>query len=156
MKANNTIIEKKWSQNDFNKMGWHDCKVHAIAFNDADFELSFDIDYIIKWIEPKDSENFSFKVAPATLVFKNVWNLKVNLEYDLDIRVEDVHRSNPCQPKNKGMEGVLEYDWGIVLSTGEISFKSVGYNQYIRQAAFITEKQILEINQRGGISFSKD
>ncbi|MEJ6979425.1 hypothetical protein WG906_03130 [Pedobacter sp. P351] len=40
-----------WTEQDFDNMGWHDSSIYGIAFG-RPYELSFDIDYIFKWVEP--------------------------------------------------------------------------------------------------------
>jgi hypothetical protein len=67
-----------WTDADFVTMGWHDATVHAIAFHEDEqnAELLLDLDYIVRWIDPEPpAEHLTFLVAPATLVFENVWGL---------------------------------------------------------------------------------
>lgn len=42
---------KKWirSTDDYEKMGWHYCRIHAVAFDEFNFKLLFDIYYIFEW-----------------------------------------------------------------------------------------------------------
>ena len=41
-----------WTDGDFDRMGWHDARVHAIAFHEDEdnAELLLDLDYIVRWI----------------------------------------------------------------------------------------------------------
>ena len=154
----NIILEKLvWTEEDFEKMGWHDCKVYAMAFpDDEKFELAFDIDYIVKWVNLKEDNTYiKFWVAPATLVFKNVYEININL-YTVDFQIQDINRENPIKPKNKDhIKDILEYDWRIETTNGEITFKSVGYTQFIRQKPKLLDKQLLDFNERGGITFDR-
>jgi hypothetical protein len=136
-------------------MGWHDCKIYAIAFRDENFELALDIDYIVEWIHPKESEsNFKFLVAPSTLVFRNVWDLKISLESNLKLEIQDLQKTNPHKPKNaKHIHESIEYDWIIETTSGEINFKSVGYKQYFRKPPILLDCQRIDFKLRGGISF---
>lgn len=152
-KINNT--KEDFIHTNFETMGWHDCKIHAIHFDDLDFKLLFDIDYILAWNKIEDSDFYSFNITPATLVFKNVWDLKVNLEYDLKLRIEDIYKSNPRMTKNKIDNGALEYDWRIETTNGAISFKSIGFSQYLRGETISSDEQSLSIFKRGGISFKQ-
>ena len=62
-----------WTEEDFERMGWHDSRIYALAFSPETFELLLDIDYIFQWINPEPGETFyKFWVAPATLIFENV------------------------------------------------------------------------------------
>ena len=154
----NFKLEKKiWTDTDFDIMGWHDCKVYAISFFDgASFELALDIDYIFKWIKPNDNDTyFKFWVAPATLVFKNVHDLNINLD-SIDFKIDEIVRSNPIRPKNADYVGdVFEYDWTVETSSGVLTFKSIGYLQIIRQNPNLSDHQFVDIKERGGVSFER-
>ena len=39
-----------WTEDDFNKMIWHDCNIYALAFDKYTYKLMFDIDYIFDWM----------------------------------------------------------------------------------------------------------
>ena len=45
-----------WTQDDFEKMGWHDAKVWGMLANTEEYELLFDLDYIFKWVHPTGDE----------------------------------------------------------------------------------------------------
>ncbi|MDD2793081.1 MAG: hypothetical protein PHD73_07875 [Sediminibacterium sp.] len=153
---NNSELRKtEWTEKDFEQMVWHDCKIHAIAFGMNEYELAFDIDYILSWMTPhENSKSFRFSVSPATLIFKNVYELSCDIP-SVDIAIDSIERANPVKPKNAAYIGDhLEYDWVITTSNGDISFKAVGYVQYLRQAPIETNTQSLSLLERGGISFS--
>ncbi len=145
------ILERnRWTQDDFELMGWHDNKVYAIVFNNDSFELSLDIDYICKWVKKK---NFLFWVAPATLIFKNVYDINICTDY-LDLTILDIQRDKPSNPKNANYtEEQIEYNWTIETTCGEITFISVGFTQYIRQSPVLIKRQNLSLGERRGISF---
>jgi hypothetical protein len=154
---NYNLGKKIWTDVDFNIMGWHDCKIYAISFFDWEkFELALDIDYIFKWIKGNGSDNyFKFWIAPATLVFKNVYDINVSIN-STDFRIDEIVRSNPVRPKNIGHVGdVFEYEWMVETSSGDINFKSVGYLQFIRQKPNLSDSQLIDIKERGGISFER-
>lgn len=144
-----------WDENDFDKMGWHDSKIYAIAFEDDNFELMFDIDYILEWVNPEESEsNYKFWVSPCTLVFRNVWNLDINLETGLNLEILDLHRANITKSKNESsITESSEYDWKVEINNGDVSFRSVGYRQYFRRSPVLIENQSIGLLRRGGISF---
>ena len=70
-------LEKKiWTDADFDKMGWHDSNIYKIRLTE---DLELDIDYILQWNKPGlEGLPFTFWVAPATLVFKNIRNLNLS------------------------------------------------------------------------------
>jgi len=155
MAANFKLEKLIWDENDFDKMGWHDSKIYAIAFKDEKFEFVLDIDYILEWIHGEGNESkFKFWVSPSTLVFKNVWDLNFSLTTNLDLEIQDIHRSNPLPAKNsKHIAEPLEYDWVIETNSGDITFKSVGYKQHFRMAPILSNSQRINLLQRGGICF---
>jgi hypothetical protein len=101
-----------WTEDDFDIMGWHDSKIHALAFVPEDFEIAFDIDYIFQWIHPKPNETyFKFWVAPATLVFENVHDVEFDIEsYNGDLEIDGVTRKDPGKPLNAQFIG-KDVDW---------------------------------------------
>jgi hypothetical protein len=152
------MIEYKqvYTTQDFKELNWHDCKIYGFAFDDNTYKFYLDIDLIIEWIDPfKEDEGYKFKIAPATLVFKNVWNLVFDIDTNLTLSIDDISMQNPHLPKNKDyVSGEMEHDWLITLLEGEISFKSIGFEIYVRKSPKIEQKQILGLDERGGISFS--
>lgn len=144
-----------WDQSDFERMEWHDCSIHAFAFKDEDFEFALDIDYILKWIGPEGSEtHFKFLIAPATLIFGNVWDINIDLEVVSALELQDLHRENPRTPKNaKYAQGSTEFDWRVVTNGGDITFKSNGFKLHLRNRPIETSSQKMKITERGGISF---
>ena len=133
-------------------MGWHDSLVYGISFGE-NFQLLFDIDYIFKWV--LTGKTYHFWVSPCTLVFENVYDLKFDLEFSgIELEIDDVTRDNPQRPKNADYIGRdTEMDWVIDTQQGTISFKSIGYKQYVRQLPRYLPTQAIERIERGGISF---
>src|SRR4051794_38322052 len=122
----NKLDKNIWTDKDFEIMGWHDCKVYAVSFNDKQYEISFDIDYIFEWVLQQDS-TYKFRVAPATLIFRNVYDIHID-QYSTRCQIHDIHKENPVKPKNASyIEDLLEYDWIIETNDGNITFKSTGY-----------------------------
>ncbi|MBX9732445.1 MAG: hypothetical protein K2X37_00125 [Chitinophagaceae bacterium] len=145
-------VKKVWTENDFEQMSWHDCKIYAMAFGVNKNEVIFDIDFVLKWSTPsKDQEQYNFLVAPATLIFKNVYNINIDVT-TTDITIDGIYRENPAKPKNAAhIIEQVEYDWYIETNNGEISFKSVGFTQHLRKESVYSSSQSLDLNQRGGI-----
>lgn len=154
MKKKNSNEKDKWSEIDFEQMTWHDCKVHAIAFDTIKNEILFDIDFILKWVLVGQYENqYHFIVAPATLVFRNVYDISLNL-LTVEFIIDKIERENPIKPKNSAyIKEQVEYDWSIETTNGVISFKSVGFNQYLRKEPIISNCQYLNLVERGGVAY---
>jgi hypothetical protein len=141
-----------WTQEDFETMGWHDSLVYGIAFGES-FQLLLDIDYIFKWV--LIGNTYHFWVSPCTLVFEKVYNLKFDLEFpDIELEIDNLTRNNPQFLANTDVNiGNTVMDWVIETQQGEISFKSVGYKQYVRQLPRYLPSQTVSLNDRGGVSF---
>ena len=78
------MIENKhvYNTKDFDALEWHDCKIYGLAFDEVTFRFYLDIDFIIEWISPlPEGKGYKFKIAPATLIFNNVWNLVFDIFY---------------------------------------------------------------------------
>jgi len=153
-------IEKLvWDDGDFEQMSWHDATIYGIAFGPNEFELSLDIDYIFKWAHPLEGEEFfRFLVAPCTLVFQNVYDLRLDAApYGGPmLEIDNISRSDPQKPKNAKFIGRdLEWQWTLECHHGEISFRSVGFSQYVRKAPLLTQAQSLDFSERGGFSFDR-
>jgi len=141
----NYFLEKWiWTEADFDCMGWHDATVYAFRFNG---DLSLDIDYIFKWNQP-DSEfsSFTFFVAPCTLTFKEIRAL--SLEFSLPaygdyMEIADINLEIK--------DGIQHYT--VNTQQGQISFFASGYTQTVRMHPSFQLGQVLDYDERGGISF---
>ena len=156
-------LEKNiWTEKDYNQMGWHDCTIYAMAFKENDIshelynQLIFDIDYIFEWVNPSANENFfTFWVAPCTLIFKNVWEVKTELELpgkdraEFNLEISDLKWTNRTAPKNSDYQNwVIETHYN-----GKIEFASKGYVQIVRKLPMHKRGQQLNFEQRNGICF---
>ena len=139
---------------DFDHLDWHDCKIHGLAFDEATFKFYLDIDFIIEWFNPlTEEEGYKFIIAPATLIFNNVWNLEFDIDTNLSLDIDSIVMQNPHPPKNKDfLSEIQEYDWILILQQGEITFNSIGFELYIRKSPEIRQEQSFGWNERGGIS----
>ncbi len=146
-----------WTESDFEQMGWHDARIHAIAFLPDSFEFVLDIDYILQWVRPAENETYyKFWVAPATLIFDNVHALRIDLEPFAGVEIQDIHRADPRKPKNaEYIDRDTEWRWVIEAQEGEISLRAVGYKQYFRGEPVFVSGQSLELGVRGGFSFDR-
>jgi hypothetical protein len=140
-------LEKKiWTEAGYQKMGWHDSPIYALAFQSdpstLSSELILDIDYIFQWIHPVPPNlYFSFWIAPATLVFKEVHNLDMQINQDppniFDLEIADIHRLEQLAYPN----GSSFWKWHIELQNGHIYFDSNGYEQFIKQQPVLASQQ---------------
>ncbi|MDA3614338.1 hypothetical protein [Polluticaenibacter yanchengensis] len=155
------ILDKNiWTQDDFEIMGWHDANVYGLTIErsednwTADFLL--DIDYIFKWVHPiPPAQAFTFWVAPCTLIFRDCFDLHIDFRtyggcLDL-LEIADLYlKSKTEQEKN-----MFVYEWTIELQQGQITLKSYGLEQIVRQQPKHVNGQVLTLNERDGINFGR-
>ena len=132
-----------WSESDFENMGWHDCPIYGILFAD---NVAFDIDYIFKWILNEQNGHYKFWISPATLVFEQARNLKIEIDSDFinELEIADIHQE---KLENN------EYNYHLETQEGDIHLIASGYRQYIRKNPIIKQSQCLSAEERGGYSF---
>ncbi len=147
-----------WTDADFDRMGWHDCVIHAFAFQPERYELLIDLDYIFEWIQPKpDETHYQFWIAPATLRFENAYDISFDLETCGGLSLSSLKRDNPRRPRNADYIGhEEEWEWTLDTNEGQITLQSVGYKQFIRARPRLMPAQSLDLGERGGFSFAQE
>jgi hypothetical protein len=145
-----------WTEVDFEQMGWHDARLHAVAFLSDTWELAIDIDYIFKWVElDEPTKHYVFWAAPCTLVFGNVIDLELHLSPYEGLTIDQITRTDPGAPRNADYIGKgTDWKWTIKCHDGTLTFRSVGFTQYIRQSPVLGQQSI-PLDSRGGISFDR-
>lgn len=132
-------------------MGWHDCRVYAIAFasEPGTFEITFDIDYIIQWVEPKENgQSFSFWISPVTLVFENVFDIEFELvSYNGSLEIDFIEKEDVTK-NAQHIRKHEEWIWTIKCQEGQIRFRSSGYKQYVRVKPKLGSQQVLDPETR--------
>jgi len=155
-----------WSQDDFDRMGWHDCCIYSIAFfpfvfpdnpNDVDSykpsELAIDLDYIFEWIDPEEGDvYFRYMISPSTLVFSNVYDIQIKSK-NCEMIIDSITRDDERKRKNKKS---IDWLWKITCHSGSICFRSEGFLQYTRKAPELCHNPWRELEKRGGISFNRE
>jgi hypothetical protein len=143
-----------WTEADFDNMSWHDNPVHAFTFSDES-EILLDIDYIFKWV--LKGKKYKFWISPCTLIFENVYDLTFDIgPSHPGLTIDIITIENPQRPRNSEyINRETEYDWIIEMQEGEISFKSVGFKQYVRTTPKLLRTQKISTLDRGGICFRR-
>ena len=147
-----------WTDADFDRMGWHDARIHAMAWCQDEGELVFDIDYILEWIGSCGPDGaFEFWTAPATLVFAFVTELRIDLRPWPTIDVLDLQRSaEPVEHGRLGSSTETTWRWTLTCHEGEIVLHSTGFTQYLRRGPIRNTTQSLSLSERGGLSFARE
>ncbi len=158
-----------WTDDDFDVMGWHDAKVHAVAFDPGDGtsakfvtetdyalerggRLLFDLDYIVEWVQPVPPErHFGFWTSPATLVFENVqWIQGGELELRSASLWLDIADLDESGPDPSGLYKLILEGHNFTLK-----FWGTGFRQYLRQPPVFAAHQHLSLAAHGGFSFAE-
>src|SRR5690606_3449693 len=122
-------------------------------------EFVLDIDQILAWSQREnENERFAWWVSPATLVFQEISDLK--LQVDNKIRVSDPPAISELtreilEATETGIRNQV-WNWSITLHWGGlITFQAPGYTQYTRNKPVLLKSQKLTMAQRGGVSFQR-
>ncbi|TFH24223.1 MAG: hypothetical protein E4H03_04175 [Myxococcales bacterium] len=147
-----TDPQTSWTDRDFDRLSWHDNHVHGLSVSEGQYgsgELALDLDFILEWTKC-DSGHVQFRIAPATLTFHEVTNLKLALDY-LSVS------ASMCPFSIAGIERRLETrdrytatQWTIAVNwpRGEISFEATGFSQVLRASPILKDQQSLTRTQR--------
>lgn len=141
-----------FSDAEFEEMGWHDVRVHAVGFSPETFELLLDVDYILEWRGPRAGEDcYEFVVAPATLVFLGVSDLHFDLHsFTGEFSIDDLRRDDPQPTPN----GATDHAWWLETNEGTVRFRAVGFRQHLRRVPQVLPGQSFTLEGRGGHSFA--
>ncbi|MEV4349099.1 hypothetical protein AB0J83_31965 [Actinoplanes sp. NPDC049596] len=132
-----------WTEADYPRMGWSDCRVHAVSLaGEPQVRLLLDLDYVLGG-EPSGG----FWVAPATLVFDAPWGIAGGfgpLAEPLDLA--DIHRlpSPDARP---------DPVWHLDGHNFAFEVRAPGYRQVLRQPPQLAPSPALTWEERGGVSF---
>jgi hypothetical protein len=153
------------SDSDFDRLSWHDCHVWGLSIGAGDpdagdwtSDLTLDLDFIVEWICGVD-KSFQFRVAPATLTFHGVTDLRIGIEWGEGAHQVAIHPMSidRIERERVGQQRVfldrLYYRWRIVLNWpagAEIAFGAVGFPQQLRAEPVLSARQHLSRHERRG------
>ncbi len=142
---------------------WHDDTIYALHFDAPDpdrgvwrSDLVLDIDHIVEWICGADGR-CRFRVAPATLVFHEVADLRIAVDFGTsafrgmlnELSIDAIVRMpDPSGPQGAGPPRFL---WRIGLTVppgGEIGFGATGFSEVLRAAPELRDEQRLPASTR--------
>jgi hypothetical protein len=144
-----------WTEADY-PISWHDNHVHGLVFragpDGTTGDLLLDLDFITEWLHPKPG-SLQFRVAPATLSFREVSDLRIELDYAqpqaamTPFSIGELSRETFIFPN-----GYLSYRWHIAVNcpSGSIEFISPGFHQALRGPARLSDTQVLLVSERAG------
>jgi len=128
----------RWTEADFDSMSWHDNHVHGLEIRegeDGTGELILRLDHILEWLSPGEGGRFSFRIAPATLTFRGVFALRIELDYI-------GYAFTPFSIAGISREG-NRWSIGINWPEGIISFDATSFVQELTGEEVLSDKQSL-------------
>ena len=151
---------------DFEGLSFHDNHIYAFRFHVGDpqegtwhSELVLDIDHIVEWMCSTVLGESRFAVAPATLTFHHVTDLKLDVEWpethcQINISEPSIHEieREPLENQTICLDRAY-FRWRIALnhpSDGAISFGASGLSLDLRAQPVLIPEQKLSPRQRGG------
>jgi hypothetical protein len=157
-RRNGSLEMTSWTNDDFERLGWHDNHVHGFAIREGQYgtgELILDIDYIVEWLQCSPGGSCNFRVAPATLTFHEMSDLQVALDYAgptagiCPFSINVIERTSIATA-----EGVSRFRWRIEVNwpQGELSFHASGFTQSLRAPPIESSRQYLSLSEREALS----
>jgi hypothetical protein len=144
--------QQAWDESHFDEMSWHDNHVHGLRVrrgpNGWDGQLELDIDYILEWLRPSES-TFAFRIAPATLTFIDVLELRIEIDYAA-ISFATTPFSIAGISREVTSHGGTRWTLEINHPDGAISFLASGFRQVLRAAPIVKPSQSLTEQERSG------
>jgi len=146
-----------WTDEDFERMGWHDSNIYSFAFYPEQYEFALDLDYIFKWIHPKKPGGyFNYWISPVTMIFENVYDLAFDIETSSGLEIDKIRRYNQKKPKNSQyINKEMEWSWDIKCHEGLISLKSIGFKMFVKSSPAFSDEQSIGLEKRGGVNFAR-
>jgi hypothetical protein len=142
---------------------WHDNVIYGLSFDrgepdegDWRSDLVLDIDHIVAWLRDADGQ-IRFRVAPATLTFHDVTDLRIEVDCgDSGGRVALSALSIDAITRERLREQKIcldrpHYRWQIALNVpqgGRVAFGASGFTQVLRAEPVVQDQQQLSPAQR--------
>jgi hypothetical protein len=149
---------------DFERLSWHDCPIRSIELRVGDpdagdwtSDLALDIDYLAEWLCQVGGGG-QFRVAPATLVFHGVTDLRIAIDWGDSGNQVALHDATIDRVERERVaEQAIHLDrpyyrWRIALNwpgSGELTFGAVGFTQTLRAEPVLTDQPRLPRRGRG-------
>lgn len=143
---------------DFDALSWHDNTVYGLRWHVGDaargdwrHDLAFDIDHIVDWVT-NGQKGMRFRVAPATLTFHEVTDLRLAIDfgdsnYGTAIHDWSIDRiSRELVDDAKRFPARDYFRWTIALNWpqgNEIAFGARGFTQTLRAEPVLLDEQRL-------------
>jgi hypothetical protein len=144
---------------DFERLSWHDNLIYGFRFAIGNHEkgewnadLVLDIDHIVEWVCAAPGERVRFRVAPATLAFRDVTDFRISADFGdsgCQVAFREMSIAQVTRERVKDQKICLDrpyYRWRIELNdpqNGEIAFGASTFTQTLRAAPTLLDEQRL-------------
>lgn len=153
---------RRYTESEFDQLSWHDDHVYGFDLELGDPErddwtsdLVLDLDHIVEWVRGED--RMRFRVAPASLVFHGVTDLRIALAWeDTGFRATpylpsiDAIERRPVEDQKVFLDRPY-YAWEIRFNGprgGAIGFGAVGFTLALLREPTLCDEQQLTREQR--------
>ena len=130
---------------DLDDLGFHDCHITNLSWDDAAFSFIVKLDYIVKWLTPGPNEQaFRFWISAAVLVFENVDDVEVGLQWQ-NARMVCCINNLLRQEFRLTPNGTKQWHWLFDLHepSGQISLWATGFQLKLLDTPVLSESQRL-------------
>jgi hypothetical protein len=149
---------------DFDGFSWHDNIIYGLSLDVGDPDrdtwhcrLVLDIDHIVEWLRG-EADGMRFRVAPATLTFEDVGDLRIAVDYGdsggrrniNEMSIAEIVRMPLAHPSERD---IPYWRWRIALNWprgGEIFFAASGFRQDLRAEPVLLAEQRFSSAARPG------
>ena len=145
----------EWKTPDFDALSWHDCSVYGFKLEERKHgtgDLLLDIDFIVEWLCHNDRP-WQWRVAPATLTFHNIFDLRFEVDYAAaSAAIEPFTLDGIEREELRYPNGATTYKWRLPINwpKGLITFESPGFTQVLRRPPILVDRQALLLGERQG------
>lgn len=144
------------NSDDYNPNAWHDNHIHGFSIREGENgagSLVLDIDHITEWLPPKDGL-FSFKLAPAYLVFHEISDLVIAIDYaGLPAAIQPLSIGKIERQEMADENGYMYMQWRIEINwpRGAIAFKGRGFSLELRAEPVESSSQVFSAEERAAM-----
>ena len=149
-------MQEDTTETEFESISWHDNIVYGFCFDVVDgfrddwhADLVLDLDHIVEWL-CDEARGTRFRVAPATLRFHNVTDLRIAIDWgDSGFRtmLNEISIDGIWRRQIESQAICLDrphYRWRIELNSprpGAIAFGASGFTQRLRAEPVVLDEQ---------------
>ena len=135
-----------YSEEDLDRLCFHDCHVKAISWQASKYEIVLHIDYIVEWIQPESpGAVFRFWICPAEIRFQNVDGARLQMDWKGGLPkciIDGIIRGE----SRRAPTGVEESFWDIefIEPAGSMSLWATGWKLVFTGSPVLSHSQTLE------------